>query len=124
MSAMANAFADNIGDDTVLPMGVVPGQLIDKPPEVVNEPPPYTGPRACIVLEDNENIPPTGLFIGHNGRGFILRSGEKAMVPEELLNVLNDAVWSAPIVDEATRQIIGYRKRLRFPYRFADPNEP
>jgi hypothetical protein len=76
------------------------------------------------VLEDNENIPPTGLFIGHNGRGFILRSGEKAMVPEELLNVLNDAVWSAPIVDEATRQIIGYRKRLRFPYRFADPNEP
>lgn len=73
--------------------------------------------RVWLVLEDNENIPPTGQFFGHNGTGFILVPGKPVEVPVELLNILNDAEYLAPVVDQATRQIIDYRPRLRFPYR-------
>jgi hypothetical protein len=70
-----------------------------------------------IILEDNENIPPTGQFISHNGRTWMLRSGEPAAVPLALVRILDDAVMDAPQVDPVTKQIVGYRKKLRFPYR-------
>lgn len=73
--------------------------------------------RVWIVLEDNDNIPPTGQFFGHNGNGFMLRPGVPAEVPVELVDILNHAIYSAPQVDSQTRQIIGYTQRLRFPYR-------
>ncbi len=75
-----------------------------------------TIPRTTIVLEDNEQIPPTGQFFGVNGRGYVLRPGEAADVPEELLSVLDTAVVSVPVKD-ASLNVIGYRDRLRFPYR-------
>ena len=71
--------------------------------------------RVKILLEDNADIPPTGQFFSINGRAYILRPGEEADVPEELLNVLNDAVTSVPIVQDT--KIVGFRDRLRFPYR-------
>lgn len=46
-----------------------------------------------------------------------LRPGEEAAVPVELLSVLNDALTDAPIVDPITSQVLGYRSRLRYPYR-------
>lgn len=114
----AQAFGSNIEEsDATMAMAHMQPALVDRPPEAPKAAAPYMGPRVRIVLEDNDNVPPTGQFFGHNGRGFILRSGEEADVPPELINILNDAVWEAPIVDEGTRQIIGYRKRLRFPYR-------
>jgi len=70
-----------------------------------------------IVLEENENIPPTGQFISVNGRTFVLRPGDEADVPECVINVLNDAVQDMPQVDPFTQQVVGYRKKLRFPYR-------
>lgn len=70
-----------------------------------------------IQLEENDNIPPTGQFFQHNGNPFMLRAGEEAEVPVELINILNDAVMDVPMVDPTTRQVLGYRKRLRFPYR-------
>lgn len=73
--------------------------------------------RVWIVLEDNENIPPTGQFFGHQGIGFILQPGKPAEVPVEIIEILNNAEYLAPVVDQATRQIIDYRPRLRFPYR-------
>lgn len=73
--------------------------------------------RVWLMLEDNDNIPPTGQFFGHNGVGFMLKAGVAAEVPVEILNILNDAVYDAPQVDPQTRQIVGYRPRLRFPYR-------
>lgn len=73
--------------------------------------------RVRIVLEENENIPPTGQFISANGRAFMLRPGEEADVPLAVINILNDAVQSVPTIDPATQQVIGYRKKLRFPYR-------
>ena len=114
-------FGSNLEDDSTIPLATAGEKMtparVDAPPERAPASAPYQGPRVRIVLEDNDNIPPTGQFFGHNGRGFILRSGEEADVPPELIGILNDAVWDAPIVDSQTQQIIGYRKRLRFPYR-------
>lgn len=46
-----------------------------------------------------------------------LRSGEAADVPVELLSVLNDAVQDVPVIDPLTSQVLGYKSRLRYPYR-------
>jgi len=70
-----------------------------------------------IMLEENEHIPPTGQFFGINGRGYLLKAGEEAEVPNSLIEVLNHAIQSKPVTDPATRQVIGYRDSLRFPYR-------
>ena len=75
--------------------------------------------RVKIVLEENDNIPPTGLFIGVNGKGYLLKPGEEALVPEGVLNVLKDAIISVPVVDPRTAQVVGYRNRMRYPYRNA-----
>ena len=74
-----------------------------------------------IVLEENDNIPPTGQFIALNGRTWMLRPGEEADVPLGVVNILNDAVQDVPQIDQASKQVIGYRKRLRFPYRVVQP---
>lgn len=78
---------------------------------------PIHSKRVCIMLEENENIPPTGQFFGINGRSYMLRPGEKAMVPQEIIEVLENAVQEVPQIDPTTTQVVGYRKKLRFPYR-------
>lgn len=70
-----------------------------------------------IILEENEDIPPTGLFVGLNGRGYLIRPGEPVDVPLGVKEILDHAVMSAPQVDPATRQVLGYRERMRYPYR-------
>ena len=73
--------------------------------------------RIVIILEDNDQIPPTGLFIQPNGRPYLLMPAVEARVPIEVINVLNDAVAEVAIVDPISLKVIGFRKRLRFPYQ-------
>lgn len=75
------------------------------------------GPRVKIVVEENEDIPPTGLPIGLNGKAYIIRPGEEVLVPLGVKEVLDQAITSVPQVDPSTRQVVGYRDRLRYPYR-------
>lgn len=70
-----------------------------------------------IVLEENDDIPPTGQFIGHNGTGFLLRPGEPAQVPNYIVEILDNAIISMPQLDPATKQVVGSRERMRFGYR-------
>lgn len=77
-----------------------------------------SGPKLTrIILEENDDIPPTGLFVQHNGRPFVIRTGIEVDVPPEILNILNDAVASSPVKDPGTGQVVGYRDRMKYPYR-------
>lgn len=46
-----------------------------------------------------------------------LRPGEEASVPVELLSILNDALTDSPVIDPITSQVLGYKQKLRYPYR-------
>ena len=74
-------------------------------------------PGKWIILDDNDDIPPTGLYLGHNGVGHIIKSGEPVFVYDFLLEILDHAVMSAPDINPNTRQVNGYRDRLRYSYR-------
>ena len=113
-------FGNNLQDEeTLLSEAALQQGVIDKPQQAAktsNVLKQYEK-RVWIVLEDNDQIPPTGQFIGHDGVGFMLRPNLPAEVPVELLDILNNAIYSAAEVDQVTKQIIGYTERLRFPYR-------
>lgn len=70
-----------------------------------------------IILEESDQIPPTGLFISHNGKPYIIQPGVEVEVPTFLLGILDDAVMSSPVVDASTQQVVGYRQRRRYNYR-------
>jgi hypothetical protein len=80
------------------------------------KPAPEQEEKVRIMLEDNDQIPPGGQFIQVNGRSFMIQPGHEVDVPRCVLDVLDHAVQSYPITDGAST-VIGYRDRLRFPYR-------
>jgi len=75
------------------------------------------GKRIKIILEEGDHIPPTGAPFGHNGDTIVIMPGEVVEIPEKFLAIINDCVMSSPIVDPASKQVVGYRDRLRYPYR-------
>lgn len=52
-----------------------------------------------------------------------LRPGEEASVPVELLTILNDAIYDSPVIDPTTSQVLGYKPKLRYPYRVVTKND-
>jgi hypothetical protein len=70
-----------------------------------------------IILDESDDIPPSGLFLQHNGRPFMLQPGVEVDIPLFLQEILDHAVLSMPVVNPQTRQITGYRSRLKHTYR-------
>jgi len=70
-----------------------------------------------ITIEKNDTIPPSGLSIGLNGRQWLVKPGKPVDVPPGILEVLDNAIYSAPVVDPDTLKVIDYEDRLRYPYR-------
>ncbi len=73
--------------------------------------------RVRIILEESDDIPPTGLFVGLNGTGYLLRPGEEVDVPAGVIEVLEQAVMAMPQIDPQTNQVVGWRQRMRYPFR-------
>lgn len=72
--------------------------------------------RIRIVLEESEAIPPTGLFVGDNGVGYLLRPGEPIDVPVGVVEILSNAITSIPVVDPQTLEVIGHRPKKMYPF--------
>lgn len=73
--------------------------------------------RVWIILEESKEIPPTGQFIGLNGRSWMIRPGVPVHVPKAIIGVLNDAEKHVPVMDADGQKIIEYRPAMRLPYR-------
>jgi hypothetical protein len=52
-----------------------------------------------------------------NGKVYVIRPGEEVDVPAGVLSVLQDAIISVPQMDPQTQQVLGYRERMRYPFR-------
>ena len=70
-----------------------------------------------IILEEGENMPPTGQPVSLNGKAYIIRPGVPVDVPIGILEILDNAIASKPILDPQTMKIVGHRDVHRFPYR-------
>lgn len=120
MSDITTAFGSNIGGDDKaagLPPIKLEAAVIRDAPVQPKQERVFKEPRVRIVLEDNENIPPTGQFFGADGVGYYLKSGIEADVPMSIISILDTMIMSVPIVDPNSMQITGFKDRLRFPYR-------
>lgn len=73
--------------------------------------------RTWIILEENDDIPPTGLFVSHNGKPYLIRTGEPVQVPNFILGILDDAIMTVAITDPTSRRVVGHRERMRYSYR-------
>lgn len=110
---LGSNLGDEVPDEFREPAVVARKPKKDLPPELAVK----LQERIWIVLEDNDDIPPGGQFIGVDGAAFNLVPNEEAWVPVGICNVLDAAVKSIPVQDDLTRQIVGWKNRLRFPYR-------
>lgn len=69
-----------------------------------------------IEIEDNDKIPPGGMFICGNGKTFLAQAGIEITVPRIVLEILDDAVEEVPIIDPRTMVVRRYIKRKKYPY--------
>lgn len=95
-------------------------EIIAPPPEALE--PIHVGmpERVWIILEEHDDIPPTGQFVGHNGVGYLLRTGVPIPVPRFILDILDQAVITKPVIDNDSKKVTGWAARRRFNYRPVD----
>ena len=93
------------------------GSNLEPVPQDVKVVPVGLPPTTRIILEENDNIPPNGLYLGHNGNGYLLRAGEEVNAPAGIIDILKHAIESTPVRDPRTQQVVGYRDKMRFPFR-------
>jgi hypothetical protein len=117
-------FASNIDDGVMLPEVKMEAAVVREAPVREQAKAVVKERRVRIVLEDNDQVPPTGQYFGINGVGYMLKSNMEALVPLGLIDVLNNAVVDRPVIDADTKQVVGWRKQLRFPYRVVGVVEP
>jgi hypothetical protein len=68
-----------------------------------------------VKLAHSKEIPPGGLYLGHNGKGYLLKPGVEADVPDFLLDVLDNAVMAKPVTGP-NGQIESWEDQPRFMY--------
>lgn len=106
----------NLGDDAG-------GELPSRAPvtaKVATQPVDPESVRYEIELEDNENIPPTGLHVGVNGKAWLIPAGVPVKVPASVIGVLRTAYESVPVFHPVTRRVMDYKRRMRFPYHYTN----
>lgn len=59
---------------------------------------------------------PVSQFVGADGRDFLIKRGQKVIVPERVLSVLNDAVKGVDEVDPNDPEKVQTVMRQRFAY--------
>ena len=72
--------------------------------------------KARIIVDENDHTPPNGLVVAANGVSEQIQTGQEADIPLSVLEVLDNAKESVPVTDHLN-SVIGYRDRLRVPYR-------
>lgn len=106
------------GGDVEKPTPAVAGANLKKPSHKKAAPAKSDTPKVEYVrikLAHSRDIPPSGLYLGHNGKGYLLRPGVEASVPEFLLDVLDNAVMKKPVTG-ANGQVDGWEDQPRFMY--------
>lgn len=97
---------------------VVPGRLAKKMTSEQKAALAAAGVKTTrIIIDQTDEIPPSGIFVGHNGRTFMLQAGVEIDCPDFVIDVLNDAIMTAAVTDPETHRVVGHRNRLRIPYR-------
>ncbi len=83
---------------------------------------PRTAPRLRkIILDPHEDIPSNGgLYIGYNGNQFLLPTNRPVLVPQGVVNVLDDAILQVAVRDPDTLRYLTSRPAKRFQYRFTE----
>jgi hypothetical protein len=84
------------------------------------------GRRVTIVLEDSADIPPTGLFVGHNGTSYIIKTGEVVSVPAGVMGILRDAIVMKPVLGFNNKFNGATKRTQRFAFQvlgFEGPEE-
>lgn len=76
--------------------------------------------RVWIRLEDSEAVPPTGLFVGLNGRGYLLRTSVPLHVPKGVLEILRNAKEAQPVFDPTTLQVLEWVERPKYQFSIVE----
>ena len=87
---------------------------LQKPP--VRAPEQTPEPQFEIEVSLANDGEPRDIFIGADGRDFMIRRGEKVVVPERVLAVLKDAVKGVSEVDpqDDTKSVTVMRQRFSY----------